>query len=95
MTSSGYTAFRLASHRPKTDIVIFTSNRSLLTQLNLLWGVRTYHYDKFVSTDQTFQDIQDILMEKGLVQKGDQIIQLASMPIDQKLRTNVIKLSKL
>ncbi|TAE16457.1 MAG: pyruvate kinase [Bacteroidetes bacterium] len=95
MTSSGYTAFRLASHRPKTDIFVFTSNKSLLTQLNLLWGVRAFYYDKFVSTDQTFQDIQDILLEKGFVEKGDQIIQLASMPIEQKLRTNVIKLSQI
>ncbi len=94
MTSSGYTAFRLASHRPKTDIFVFTSNKGLLTQLNLLWGVRAFYYNKFVSTDQTFQDIQDILVEKGMVAKGDEVIQLASMPIDQKLRTNVIKLSK-
>lgn len=93
MTSSGYTAFRLASHRPKTDIFVFTSNRGLLTQLNLLWGVRAFYYDKFVSTDQTFQDIQDILLEKGVVAKGDQVIQLASMPIEKKLRTNAIKLS--
>ncbi len=95
MTSSGYTAFRLASHRPKTDIFVFTSNKDLLTQLNLLWGVRAFYYDKFVSTDQTFQDIQDILVEKGVVEKGDQIIQLASMPIEKKLRTNAIKLSQI
>jgi pyruvate kinase len=95
MTSSGYTAFRIASHRPKTDIYVFTSNEQLLTQLNLLWGVRAFYYNKFVSTDQTFQDIQDILVEKGVVEKGDQVIQLASMPIEQKLRTNAIKLSKI
>jgi len=95
MTSSGYTAFRVASHRPKTDIIIFTSSKGLLTQLNLLWGVRAFYYNKFVSTDQTFQDIQDILIEKGIVVKNDQVIQLASMPIEQKLRTNVVKLTRI
>jgi pyruvate kinase len=93
MTASGYTAFQIARHRPNADIFIFTSNRQLMSQLNLVWGVRAIYYDRDVSTDETFQDIQDYLVEKGLVEKGDRIIHLASMPIDQKLRTNVVKMS--
>lgn len=95
MTQSGYTAFQLASHRPKAGIFIFTSNHNLLTTLNLVWGVRGYYYDKFVSTDQTFKDTQEILFEKGHLQKGDLFVNTASMPIDEKQRTNVLKLSKM
>ena len=95
MTQSGYTAFQLASHRPKAGIFIFTSNNNLLTTLNLVWGVRGYYYDKFVSTDQTFKDTQEILFEKGHIQKGDLFVNTASMPIDEKQRTNVLKLSKM
>jgi pyruvate kinase len=93
MTSSGYTAFRLASHRPKANIFIFTSNRGIINQLNLLWGVRAFYYDKFVSTDQTFEDLQNFLIKNDYIEKGNKIIHLASMPIEKKLRTNVIKLS--
>lgn len=93
MTNSGYTAYRLASHRPKADIFIFTSNRAILNLLSLVWGIRVFYYDRFVSTDETFQDVQDFLMKHGLVKKGEVIINLASMPIERKLRTNVIKLS--
>lgn len=93
MTSSGYTAFRAASHRPAADIFIFTPNRTLMTQLNILWGVRSFFYDKFESTDQTFLDAQEILEREGFIEKGDRIIHLASMPLAAKLRTNVIKLS--
>lgn len=95
MTQSGYTAFQLASHRPKAGIFIFTSNNNLLTTLNLVWGVRGYYYDKFHSTDQTFKDTQEILFEKGHIQKGDLFVNTASMPIDEKQRTNVLKLSKM
>lgn len=95
MTQSGYTAFQLASHRPKAGVFIFTSNNNLLTTLNLVWGVRGYYYDKFVSTDQTFKDTQEILFEKGHIQKGDLFVNTASMPIDEKQRTNVLKLSKM
>ena len=40
MTNSGYTAFKLSSHRPKAHIFIFTDNLHLLTTLSLVWGVR-------------------------------------------------------
>ena len=93
MTASGYTAFKLASHRPKASIFIFTSNRPLLNTMNLIWGVRGYYYNKEVSTDDTFSDIEEILKEKGHLKKGDVFITTASMPIHARARTNTIKLN--
>lgn len=93
MTTSGYTAFRISSHRPKANIFIFTSNKSLLTSMNLIWGVRGFYYDKMVSTDDTFADIERILKEKGHIEKGDVFITTASMPIHAKLRTNMLKVN--
>jgi pyruvate kinase len=93
MTNSGYTGYRLSSHRPEADIFIFTSNSPLMNTLNLVWGVRTFFYDKFISTDTTFRDILEILKNKGYVETGDVVIQLASMPIEEKQRTNALKIS--
>ncbi len=91
MTKSGYTAYRLASHRPKADIFIFTGNNQLLETLNLVWGVRGYFYDKYESTDRTFADIEARLKKDNHVQEGDTIILTASMPIKEKHRTNMLK----
>lgn len=93
MTTSGYTAFRVSGHRPKANIFIFTSNRSLLTTMNLIWGVRGFYYDAMVSTDDTFADIERILKEKGHIVKGDIFISTASMPIHAKHRTNMLKVN--
>ena len=93
MTQSGYTAFKLSSHRPKANIFIFTSNRPLLNTINLIWGVRGYYYDKEVSTDDTFADIEEILKSKGHIQHGDVFITTASMPIQARGRTNTVKLN--
>lgn len=93
MTQSGYTAFKLSSHRPKANIFIFTSNRPLLNTINLIWGVRGFYYDKEVSTDDTFADIEAILREKGHINNGDVFITTASMPIHAKGRTNTLKLN--
>jgi pyruvate kinase len=93
MTFSGYTGFRLAGHRPKSHIFIFTANKDILSTLNLLWGVRGIYYDKFESTDDTIEDLEKILVEQGYLKKGDVYINTASMPMYKKLRTNMVKLS--
>lgn len=93
MTNSGYTAFRIARHRPLANIFIFTGNRRLLNTLNLVWGIQGIYYENYVSTDATIEDIKNILKEKGYLKPGDVLINTASMPIMERLRTNMIKLS--
>ncbi|MFN7299888.1 MAG: pyruvate kinase [Bacteroidota bacterium] len=93
MTKSGYTGFKVASYRPQASVFIFTNNEALLNTLSLVWGVRGFYYDRFVSTDDTFNDVIDILKQEGMVKEGECVINCASMPIQQKLRTNAIKVS--
>ena len=92
ITTSGQTALRLASFRPLANLLVFTRNNSMLTQLSLVWGVRAYYYESHTSTDATFMDIQDRLKEEGYVKKGDIIINTASMPLKEKGKTNMLKI---
>ena len=91
MTKSGYTGFRLSCHRPKANIFIFTANRPLLNVINLYWGLRGYYYDGTESTDETFDDLEKVLVEKGHLQKGDVYVSTASMPLHWEDRTNMLK----
>ncbi len=93
-TFSGNTAIRLSSHRPKADIFVFTANKKLLRRLPLLWGVSAYPFPLFDSIDKAIEYSIEYLLEKGLVQKGDLVIHVASTPITAKDRTNMIKLSR-
>ncbi|HOY27565.1 MAG TPA: pyruvate kinase [Flavobacteriales bacterium] len=93
MTHSGYTAYKISSMRPKAHIFAFTSNRAILGTLNLVWGVRAQFYDKIVSTDHTIADIKHILRSKKLVEKGDLLVNVASMPIAEQGMSNMLKLS--
>jgi len=93
MTFSGYTAYKISSQRPKSDTFVFTENKQILTQLNLVWGVKGYYYDKMVSTDHTIADSKYILKKKGLLKKGDLVINIASVPIEEKGPSNMVKLS--
>ena len=62
--------------------------------LSLLWGVRGFYYNKFVSTDDTINDIMEKLENEGLVNKDDLVINIASMPIRGKGKSNMLKLSR-
>lgn len=93
MSFSGYTAYKIASARPKARIIVFTSNRDILTQLNLIWGVVGFYYDKTVSTDHTIADIKFMLREEKILKQGDLVINIASMPIEDHGNSNMLKLS--
>lgn len=93
MTFSGYTGFKLSSFRPKAGIYVFTGNEGILNMLSLVWGVKAFYYDKFVSTDHTIADIKYILKKENYVKAKDLIINIASMPITEKGQTNMMKLS--
>ncbi len=93
MTNSGYTAFKLSSHRPLAPVFIFTDNATLLTSLSLVWGVQGFYYDKYESTDQTIADINQFLVAKGLLTQDDLVINIASIPMRERGRTNMLKLS--
>jgi len=61
--------------------------------LSLLWGVKGVYYDKFVSTDDTVEDVNKIAHDRGFVEKGDYLINLAAMPIVKKGMVNTLRVS--
>ncbi len=91
MTQLGYSAYKAASHRPNCNIFAFTSNEAIINTMNLVWATRAYHYDKAASTDATIADVEAILKRDGHVRTGDVFIVLASMPIQERGRSNMIK----
>jgi pyruvate kinase len=94
MTFSGYSAQLVSSHRPQAAIYAFTAKRSILNKLSLHWGLKGFFYDGMQSTDETFKEISQALKVGGLVDKGDFIVQLASMPIEARGTTNTLRVSE-
>lgn len=95
LTNSGYTAFQISAWRPSAHILVFTSNKRILTQLSLLWGVRAFYYDKFVSTDETIEDVNAIACKMGYLDVGDMLISLAAMPIQEKGMVNTLRVTEI
>ena len=95
LTNSGYTAWQISSWRPSAMILVFTSNKRVLSQLCLLWGVKCIYYDNFVSTDKTVEEVNQLAIEKGFVKKGAHVINSAAMPVKDKGQVNTLRISKL
>ncbi len=95
LTNSGYTAFQISAWRPRTHVITFSTDKRILGKLNLLWGVKAFYYDKNYSTDKTVEDINRIIKEKGFVTSGDLVINLASMPAEEKGMVNTLRVSEI
>jgi len=93
LTVNGYTAFKISSYRPKSAIFIFSDKSHMLNTLSLVWGVSCYLYTKFTTTDETIEDINNILKEEGEVKTGDIVINTGSMPLHKRFRTNMLKIT--
>lgn len=95
LTFSGYTAYKISSYRPQAKVYVFTGNNAILNQLSLVWGVKSFYYDEMVSTDHTIDDLKNILIDNNEVNKGEFMINTASMPIAERGMTNMVKLTVL
>jgi len=95
LTLSGYTAFQISSHRPLANIIIFTSNKRIITMLGLLWGVNAFYYEGLKSTDETVVEVNAIIKDEGYVDEGDFVINLNAMPSFGNGMTNTIRLTQI
>ncbi|MBN1184728.1 MAG: pyruvate kinase [Bacteroidales bacterium] len=92
-THSGYTAFRISSHRPDADIFAFTTNCEILNKLSLLWGVRAFAYDTVKTMDEAIEHSIKFLKEQKLIKENDIVVHVGSTPLLKRGQTNMMKIS--
>jgi len=95
LTNSGYSAFKLSSQRPNTKLFIFTNRPHLVHTLSLIWGVEAFYLEPKGSTSKTIEAMKRILAECKALKKGDVIINLASGPVYEFGKTNMLRLGKM
>jgi len=93
-TYSGYNTIKTSSYRPKAYIYAFTNHHTILNTLSLVWGVKAFYYEGGKTTDDTVLETKNILKKNKYVKRGDKVINIASMPAEERGMTNMMKLSK-
>lgn len=73
---------------------MFTSEKYLLRQMNLVWGVTGFYYDETNGIDDTFEELRDRLVAEGYLEKGDVFINTSSMPLHWEGHTNMMRVDQ-
>ncbi|MNC91194.1 Pyruvate kinase [compost metagenome] len=95
ITHSGSTAIRISKYRPSAPILAITGRERILRRLNLVWGVRGMILPGLdVDSDTAFQHIEEELIKRGFVEKGDYVVFTAGIPLMSKGTTNTIKVER-
>ncbi|MEN8203904.1 MAG: pyruvate kinase [Bacteroidota bacterium] len=94
LTYSGFTAIKISSHRPKAPIFSFTMNEDLIRDLSLVWGVRTFYFGECEHINEYITYTEDFLLSQNLLKKGDLVVHVGSIPIMEKGKTNMMKLTR-
>ena len=94
LTYSGFTAIRISSHRPKAPILTFTMNKDLITDLSLVWGVRAFYFGECTHINDYIVYTEEYLVSQNMLKKGDLVVHVGSIPILEKGKTNMLKLTR-
>lgn len=94
LTYSGFTAIRISSHRPRAPIFTFTMNKDLINDLSLVWGVRAFYFGECSHINDYIGYTEEFLISQNHLKKGDLVVHVGSIPIMNKGKTNMLKLTR-
>jgi len=93
-TRSGSSAHLISKDRPRTPILAYTPFERVYHRLALWWGVWPYRVLLQNSTEDLISLVEERLQEDKLVQHGDHVVIMGSLPIASQARTNFVKLHR-
>ena len=91
LTRTGRVANLLSAYRPGVPIYAFTPDEQLYRWMALRWGVQPLHCEVQESADAMLAQMEAQLLSRGLVQSGDTVLVVGSMPLRAGVRTNFLK----
>ncbi|MBL9076466.1 MAG: pyruvate kinase [Planctomycetes bacterium] len=93
-TETGTTARMLAGERPPTHVIAFTPSQRTMQKLALIWGIVPLKIQPGRTSHELTLDGDRILRERGLVKRGDRIVQIAGT-IRQSGLTNTMTIREM
>jgi pyruvate kinase len=89
ITKSGFTAQQVAKHRVYIPIIAITDTEKVQRQLQMVWGVDKTFVKKNLNIFAPIRQVHKLLLEKGLVKKGDRVVIIANATSQEKLISTI------
>ncbi|HET7351663.1 MAG TPA: pyruvate kinase [Marmoricola sp.] len=94
-TSSGDSARRLARYRSRIQVLAFTPEPVVRSQLSLTWGVETFLSRPVEHTDEMVRQVDEQLLEIGRVKEGELVVIIAGSPPGIPGSTNALRIHRM
>lgn len=92
ITSSGFTARKLAMHRPSCNIYAMTQTEEVRRKLSIVSGVETFILHPTENLDEIFKEMSMVPVEHGLLNMGDVVVITCGVPFGVIGTTNTMKI---
>jgi pyruvate kinase len=90
-TTSGFTARKIAAHRPAPPIVGISTERTTVRSLTVVWGVAALLVEEAPTYEMMLSAVREHLLALGVVRQGDAIAVTAGVPLHVPGTTNLLK----
>ena len=69
-------------------------NEDLICDLSLVWGVRSFFFGECQNVNEYVEYTEEFLVAQNLLKKGDLVVHVGSIPILNRGKTNMLKLTR-
>jgi len=87
-TSTGFTARKISSYRPRIPILVLTNSELVRRRLSLVWGVTALSAPWFNETSPVLERFRDSV--RGLLPAGSTVVMTAGYPFARPGTTNLV-----
>ncbi len=94
-TETGNSVRLLSRYRVQAEIIALTPNERTLNAMTILSHVRPIPFGRETSLEDMLHTAQNLLLERGMVLPGEEVIFVAGVPPGVSRSTNVMKLHRI
>lgn len=95
LSLSGETALLISKRRPNAPLISFSEKIETVRRVGLYWGTTGFLIEQVSTTDQTIEDIKQMLVKRKFYQAGTNIVITIGRPLQKKSRTNMLSIETL
>ncbi|MCS7176082.1 MAG: pyruvate kinase [Candidatus Kapabacteria bacterium] len=92
LTLSGETVRLVSKRRPPVPIIAATQSAMVARNVSLLWGTMGIVLERVGSTDETIEEIKELLRREGYFMPGERVVVTIGRPLVARSRTNMLSI---
>jgi len=94
-SQGGFTAQRIARHRPRAATLVFTTDARVARRMQLLWGVTPIHLAREVQhREDLVEEVERELLARRAIRPGDCLVLLMGHPMRERPLTNLLRIHR-